>query len=212
MADLGAAQGLSGHAVRGAVEAGAAPPAPGSPEAVADASARGIEETIKSAVDFTKKAIDLTGEAIGKAVDLASDKAFQDAADVGPNIANTPARELAQASFSWSGYLQAIGIMCVLLAALWFAVWAIRKWGKFNFLPRPGSLPRDSLVMEAQMPLGPKKGLMVVRFMNRRLLLGVTEHQITLLTEDKPENERKASSFESYLDHSADSGSGVFTA
>ena len=85
--------------------------------------------------------------------------------------------------FSWSGYLEAVGLLFFLLALLWIVVWCIRRFGKFNFLPRPGALPRDALVMEAQMPLGPRKGLMVVRFLNRRLLLGVTEHQVSLLTE-----------------------------
>ena len=85
--------------------------------------------------------------------------------------------------FSWSGYLEAVGLLFLLLAVLWLVVWCIRRFGKFNFLPRPGALPRDALVMEAQMPLGPRKGVMVVRFLNRRLLLGVTEHQISLLTE-----------------------------
>lgn len=195
--------GLSGHAVRGAVDG------PGSPEAVAQATGQGLEDTISQAADFALRALDLTGQALGRAVDVVSDKAFQDAAATGPNIATPVARQAAEAGFSWTGYLQAIGVMCVLLAALWFAVWAIRRWGKFNFLPRPGSLPRDALIMEAQMPLGPRKGLMVVRFMNRRLLLGVTEHQITLLTEDK--DERKASNFDGFLENAADSDSGAYT-
>lgn len=198
MADVG----LSGQVVRGAVDGA------GEPEAVAQATTRGLEETIHQAADFALRALDLTGQALGKAVDVVSDKAFQDAAAVGTNIATPANQQLAQATFSWTGYLQAIGIMCVLLAGLWFAVWAIRKYGRFNFLPRPGSLPRDSLVMEAQMPLGPRKGLMVVRFMNRRLLLGVTEHQITLLTEEK----REAPGFENLLQNAANTDSGRFTA
>lgn len=204
MADIDPA-GLSGHAVRGTVDAGA------QPDAAVESVAHGLEETIRHAADFALRAVDLTGEALGKAIDLASDKAFQEAANVGANIASPQGQQLGQSTFSWGGYLQAIGVMCLLLAALWFAVWAIRKYGKFNFLPKPGALPRGSLVMEAQMPLGPRKGLMVVRFMNRRLLLGVTDHQITLLTEEKAENERKASSFEGYLDKAADSDAGHIT-
>lgn len=176
-----AAPGLSGHAVRGMVDGTTT-----SPQAVADATGAGLEETVSQAAHLALKALDMTGEALGKAVDLASDKAFQEAANVGVNIA-TPQTQLPQTTFSWSSYVQALGIMCLLLAALWFAVWAIRRYGKFNFLPRPGSLPRDCLVMEAQMPLGPRKGLMVVRFMNHRLLLGVTEQQISLLKEQSAE-------------------------
>ena len=198
------AAGLSGKAVRGVVDA------PGSPEAVATASQQGLEETVRQAGDFALRALDLTGQALGKAVDVVSDKAFQDAAEVGANIATPAAQQMSQATFSWGGYVQALGIMCVLLGALWFAVWAIRRYGKFNFLPRPGSLPRDSLVMEAQMPLGPRKGLMVVRFMNRRLLLGVTEHQISLLVEDRAQNGQ--SGFEDMLESAASNNSGRHSA
>lgn len=85
--------------------------------------------------------------------------------------------------FSWSGYFEAIGIMLLLLGCLWLILWIIRRYGKLNFLPAAGALPRDALRMEAQLPLGPRKGLVVVRFLNERLLLGVTEHHITLLAE-----------------------------
>lgn len=196
-ASLSDTAGLSGHAVRAAVEG------VGEPEAVAKASAHGLEETVRHAADLALRAIDLTGQALGDAVDVLSDKAFQEAANVGANIASPPAAQAAQSAFSWAGYVQAIGIMCVLLGALWFAVWALRRYGKFNFLPRPGSLPKDSLVMEAQLPLGPRKGLMVVRFMGRRLLLGVTEHQITFLTEERGHDERPATDFEGILENAA---------
>lgn len=187
--------GLSGHIVRGAVDS------PLEPEGVATATAQNLEETIRHAGDFAMQAIDLTGRALGKAVDLVSDKAFQEATNVGVNIASPQIDQLGQTAFSWGNYVQALGIMCLLLAGLWFAVWAIRRYGKFNFLPRPGSLPKDSLIMEAQMPLGPRKGLMVVRFMNRRLLLGVTEHQITLLTEDRAQDEQ--ANFDGLLEDAA---------
>lgn len=174
-----------------------------------DFPAHGIEGTVRDAVEFIRSGLDLTSHAVAQGVETASDKIFSEAANAGGNLAaQTPAA--AQNTFSWMGYFQAIGILFLLLAALWFAVWCIRRYGKFNFLPRPGSLPRDSLIMEAQMPLGPKKGLMVVRFMNKRLLLGVTEHQISLITEEKEENERPAQSFQGVMDEigHADSDSG----
>lgn len=185
--------------VRGTVDV------PGSPESVASATPQGLEETVRQAGDFALRSLDLAGQALGKAVDVVSDKAFQEAANVGTNIATPVAQAAGQSGFSWGSYVQALGIMCFLLAALWFAVWAIRRYGKFNFLPRPGALPKGALVMEAQMPLGPRKGLMVVRFMDRRLLLGVTEHQITLLTEDR--DERPPSRFDGLLEDAANSGS-----
>jgi len=87
-----------------------------------------------------------------------------------------------------------------MVAVLWLAVWLARRFGKFNFLPRPGALPRDALVMEAQLPLGPRKGLMVVRFLNKRLLLGVTDQQITLLTEEQAQHEPENADFKQIME------------
>lgn len=175
------AAGLSGHAVRGLVNA------PGQPEAVARADLSQLEQTVYQTADYARQALNMAGQAMGEAVDTVSDKAFQAAANTGM----PPGTGLGETAFSWSGYIQALGVMCLLLAGLWFLVWALRRYGKFNFLPRPGALPRDSLIMEAQMPLGPRKGLMVVRFMNRRLLLGVTDHRISLLAEDYSRNRQQ---------------------
>ena len=111
-----------------------------------------------------------------------------------------PAAALGHSSFSWGSYIQAVGILFLLVAVLWLAVWLARRYGKFNFLPRPGSLPRDALVMEAQLPLGPRKGLMVVRFLNKRLLLGVTDQQITLLTEEQAKHEPENADFQQVMD------------
>lgn len=196
-------QALSGNSVRGVADT--------IPESSADIAANAdpgsLEAALRHAGDLVMQALDLTSQTVNHVMDTASDKAFESAANVGVNIATPPAQAAAQSGFSWGGYVQALGVLCFLLALLWFGVWLIRKYGKFNFLPRPGSLPKDALMMEAQMPLGPKKGLMVVRFMNRRLLLGVTEHKISLLAEDKGQNERQDSTFQGYLDNSANSGS-----
>lgn len=111
------------------------------------------------------------------------------AATAATSTATAGATALGEAGFSWGGYFQAIGVLFLLLAVLWGATWAIRKYGKFNFLPKPGGFPRDALRMEAQLPLGPRKGVVVVRFLNKRLLLGVTDHQITLLTESADDHD-----------------------
>lgn len=177
--------GLSGNAVRGSADTALANGAP-------QAHISNIEETVRQSVDFIKRGFELAGQAMGDAVDVASNKAFEAAAHV--------AQPVGHGAFSWGGYFQALGILCILLGALWFGVWAIRRYGKFNFLPRPGYLPKEALVMEAQMPLGPRKGLMVVRFMGRRLLLGVTEQQISLLTEDKAQDERHEKDFQGYME------------
>lgn len=103
-------------------------------------------------------------------------------------------------SFSWGGYFQAIAVLLLLMALLWGVVWALRKYGKFNFMPRPGDFPRESLRVEAQVPLGPRKGLVVVRFLNRRILLGVTDQQITFLTEAGQENEQNSMDFQGIME------------
>lgn len=192
---------LSGRSIRGAADA---MPALSDRQTVLEGQSQNLEETLRHAADLIKDALDLTGNAmetaVETAVETASDKAFEAAANAGANIASPyAAQQASQNAFSWSGYFQALGFLCLLLAILWLAVWLIRRYGRFNFLPRPGALPKDALVMEAQMPIGPKKGLMVVRFMDRRLLLGVTERQITLLTEDRTPYERQKKDFQSYL-------------
>lgn len=138
----------------------------------------------------------LAGNAVRGAVDGAVGSAAHEAAAA---VAE-PAAVLGQSSFSWGSYIQAVGILFLLVAVLWLAVWLARRFGKFNFLPRPGSLPRDALVMEAQLPLGPRKGLMVVRFLNKRLLLGVTDQQITLLTEEQAKHEPENADFQQVME------------
>ncbi|MBO4369330.1 MAG: FliO/MopB family protein [Desulfovibrio sp.] len=89
--------------------------------------------------------------------------------------------------------------MFLLLAGLWFFVRLLKRYGRFNFIPRQGTLAKDSFFMEAQMPLGPRKCLMVVRFMNRRYLLGVTEQTISVLTShglSESDDEMETHSFE----------------
>lgn len=90
-----------------------------------------------------------------------------------PNESETPI-------FSWGGYFKGIGALFLILAALWGVVWFLRRRGS---LPGLGGLPRDSFSVEAQLALSPKKKIILVRFLNSRLLLGVTDQQITLLKE-----------------------------
>ena len=56
------------------------------------------------------------------------------------------------------------------------------------------------------MPLGPRKGLMVVRFLNRRLLLGVTDQQITLLTEEDAHHEPHDADFHEIMEEARRGG------
>ena len=71
---------------------------------------------------------------------------------------------------------------------------------EFRRLILSGALPRGALVREAQLPLGPRKGLMVVRFLNKRLLLGVTDQRITLLSEEEAHHEPPENPFQQVMD------------
>lgn len=99
-------------------------------------------------------------------------QAAKTALDAGQNA-------LPASSDMWGGYFQALGAVFLLLAALAVGFYLLKRYG-----PKAGlrSLDRGSLKMEAQLPLGPKRSVTVVRFLNKRLVLGVTETQINLLT------------------------------
>ena len=74
----------------------------------------------------------------------------------------------------------AVGLL-VVLAVILVGYWILRRVG-----PRLGLGPSGkggALRLMGQMGLGPRKQLLVVRFLNKDLLLGVTENSITLLTE-----------------------------
>ncbi len=86
--------------------------------------------------------------------------------------------------YSLGNYLSGIGLVVVMLAFLYALLWFLRKYGKGNFLPIASKISRNDLRLEAQLPLGPKKTLYVVRYLNKRILLGATDSQITHLSED----------------------------
>ncbi len=179
---LAAGEEFSGQAVRGAVQpSGAAAQAavpPGLEQTVAQA-AQQLRQGLEAALQGSAQAAELAGQAV--------DAAGQ-AAAVAPPV------------FTWGGYIQAVGVLFVLVALFCLALWLARRFGRFRFLPRPGSLPRDALVMEAQLPLGPRKGLMVVRFLNKRLLLGITDQRITLLSEEQAQHEPDSADFQEIME------------
>jgi flagellar protein FliO/FliZ len=113
---------------------------------------------------------------------------FSNLSDPRPNAASAP----AAGAFSWSGYFYAIGALCLVLGALWGVLWLMRRSGRFRFMPAYNTFPRDALRIEAQIPLGPRRGLMVVRFLNKRLLLGLSDQQIHLLSEAEYDGQTSA--------------------
>lgn len=77
--------------------------------------------------------------------------------------------------------------LVVILAVILAAYWVLRRVGpKFGLGPggRGGMLR-----LVAHLALGPRKSIIVVRFLNKDLVLGVTDHSITLLTEGETAHE-----------------------
>lgn len=86
----------------------------------------------------------------------------------------------SSAEFSWANYFLVIGVMFLLLALLWSLVWALKRR---NALPGTTLLSRNAFKIEASLPLGKQRTLLLVRFLNSRYLLGVTDQQISLIKE-----------------------------
>jgi flagellar protein FliO/FliZ len=93
------------------------------------------------------------------------------ATSTGSTIPNIPV--------SWSSYFEALGILFLILAALWALLWFLKKRGGGIFAG-----PAPLMRLESRLALGPKKWLYVVRYMDRRLMLGVSDKSITLLADD----------------------------
>lgn len=80
---------------------------------------------------------------------------------------------------SWAGYFQALAILCFGLALLWGVLWLVRRRGGAPF----GLASPAGLRLESRLSLGPKKWILVLRFQDRRLIVGVTDQQFSLLSE-----------------------------
>jgi len=69
-----------------------------------------------------------------------------------------------------------------ILALIFAAYWLLRRYG-----PKLGLGPAGRggmLRLLAHLSLGPRKSVVVVRFLHKNLVLGVTDQAITLLTEE----------------------------
>ncbi len=86
--------------------------------------------------------------------------------------------------FSWGGYFEAIGLVFLMLFVMYAFLLFLKKKGKGTFLPMPSNFSRADLRVEAQLQLAPKKTLYVVKYLNKRLLIGSSDQNLSLLTED----------------------------
>ena len=102
--------GLSGQAVRGVVDGAAAVPRP-----------MGLEDAVRAAGEHVARGLEQAGRIMGQAVERATDHAANQA------VAGGHVSSLGQTSFSWGGYMQAVGILFLLLAVLWLLVWLVGR-------------------------------------------------------------------------------------
>ena len=94
------------------------------------------------------------------------------------NATSVPGVNVPDSIFGWGGYFEALAWLCFALAILWFVLWLIKRRGiSFSGGSTPG------MRIESRMALGPKKWVIITRYLDRRLILGVTEQNITLLSD-----------------------------
>lgn len=89
-------------------------------------------------------------------------------------------------TFDMFTYFKFVGVIFLMLAALAAAFYLLKRYGPKAGL---GALTRSDLVLEGQLALGPKRQIVVVRFLNKRLVLGVTDANINLLTETEADHD-----------------------
>lgn len=92
--------------------------------------------------------------------------------------------------------LQVAGALILLLSVLFLALYLLKRFG-----PRAGIgvFGRGDLKLEGQLALGPRRSVVVVRYLNKRLVLGVTETSINLLTEMESGHDPERADFEDAL-------------
>lgn len=107
---------------------------------------------------------------------------------------------------SWDFGLAALkmtGGLFLVLALLFFVLFLLKRYGHKAGLTRQIS---SDLKLLGQISLGPRKSVVVVRYLNKVLVLGVTDSSITLLTETAQDHDQNA--FATHLEHSQKKGSG----
>jgi flagellar protein FliO/FliZ len=92
------------------------------------------------------------------------------------------AAPLPAVDYGFTGIALKMGLtLAVLLAVIYAAFWLLKRYGPKIGLGPGGRGGR--LRLTDHLAVGPRKAVVVVRFLNKDLVLGVTEQSITLLTE-----------------------------
>ncbi|WP_092122848.1 flagellar biosynthetic protein FliO [Desulfonatronum thiosulfatophilum] len=99
--------------------------------------------------------------------------------------------------------LKMVGGLFLVLGVMFLILYLLKRYGHKAGLTR--QLTSD-LRLVGQLALGPRKTVVVVRYLNKDMVLGVTDNSITLLTETHHDLER--TSFSTHLDQSRSQGGG----
>lgn len=111
------------------------------------------------------------------------------------SIASAPTWDFGIAALKMAGGLfLVLGLLFVLLFLL-------KRYGHKAGLTRQLS---SDLKLMGQMALGPRKSVVVVRYLNKDMVLGVTDSSITLLTETHHDHSR--TDFSTHLEHTRSKG------
>lgn len=86
---------------------------------------------------------------------------------------------------SGTALLTTAGYLFLLLAVIFLAYWLLKRFGMPGALSRTGNGPR----LVSRLMLGNRQSVTVVRYRGRDMVLGVTEHRITLLSEEEADGE-----------------------
>ena len=99
--------------------------------------------------------------------------------------------------------LKMVGGLFLVLGVMFLLLYLLKRYGHKAGMTRQLS---SDLQLVGQLVLGPRKTVVVVRYLNKDMVLGVTDNSITLLTETHHDLER--TSFSTHLDKSRSQGGG----
>lgn len=109
----------------------------------------------------------------------------------------SPEGDLGLPTLNMANYIEAIGMLFGLLALIFLGFYLLKKFSSRTMF---GGTRQHQLTIESTLGLGPRKHVTVVRFLNKRMVLGVTDSSITCLhiqeDDDHADEETTSPSFQ----------------
>ncbi|MCA1743195.1 MAG: flagellar biosynthetic protein FliO [Desulfonatronovibrio sp.] len=91
--------------------------------------------------------------------------------------------------------------LLILLGLIFLGFYLLKRFGHKAGL---GMSAQGKLKIMGALSIGPKKSVIVVRFLNKDLVLGVTDSQVTLLTENQVDDKSNDHKFSQVLSQKSD--------